>query len=141
MFELICSSLRSVYHMNGAVARGFAHSETIPRKEGFPMNRLLFLGSALFLIGCARSLDPLDQIAYGPGKHPDSFKYLLGSEPPEATNVIALRSNAKDGDPIVVVGRVGGSKHPVVKGRAAFTIVDLSLRPCNEEDVDCFDFA
>lgn len=106
------------------------------------MNRLLLLAPALFLIGCARSSsDPAAPAAHGPGPHPDSFKYLLGSEPPAAKDVIALRGDAKDGDPIVVVGRVGGSMQPVVKGRAAFTIVDLSLKAVNEEDTECFDFA
>lgn len=106
------------------------------------MNRLLLLASALFLIGCSRSSDPADANVRGAAKHPDSSKYLLGSEPSDAKDVIALRGDAKDGDPIVVVGRVGGSKQPVVKGRAAFTIVDLSLKVCNpDEDDECFDFA
>ncbi|MBL8799956.1 MAG: hypothetical protein JNM56_39100 [Planctomycetia bacterium] len=107
------------------------------------MNRWLFLAPVLFLVGCGQSSsDPLDKIAYGPGQHPDSFKYLLGSEPADAKDVIALRGDAKDGDAVVVVGRVGGSKQPVIKGRAAFTIVDLSLKPCNPGDEEeCFDFA
>ena len=106
------------------------------------MNRWLFLVPILGLVGCGQSSDPADTNVGGAGKHPDSSKYLLTSEPPEAKDVLALRGDAKDGDPIVVVGRVGGSKQPVVKGRAAFTIVDLSLKPCNEEEDDeCFDFA
>ena len=37
---------------------------------------------------------------------------------------------------MLIVGRVGGSAKPLVAGRAAFTIVDLSLTPCNEKAGD-----
>jgi len=105
------------------------------------MNRWLFLIPMLGLVGCGQSSDPAGHAVNG-GKPVDGSKYLLASEPPEPKDVIALRGEAKDGDAIVVVGRVGGSKQPVVKGRAAFTIVDLSLKPCDAEEGDeCFDFA
>jgi hypothetical protein len=63
-------------------------------------------------------------------------KYLLAKEPAGARGVLAVRKDVKDGDAVVVVGRVGGSPKPMVQGRAAFTIVDPSLVPCNEKEGD-----
>ena len=65
-------------------------------------------------------------------------KHVLAAEPAGAKHVFALREQAsqvKDGEEIVVVGRIGGSKKPFT-GRASFTIVDASLKPCNELEGD-----
>jgi hypothetical protein len=51
--------------------------------------------------------------------------------------VIQAREQAKDGDLIVVIGRVGGSRKPCVEGRAAFTIVDPSHQSCDERGESC----
>ena len=61
----------------------------------------------------------------------DGSKFILDSEPDGAADVVAVRTSAKDGDDIVIVGRIGGSKEPCVDGRAAFSIVDRSAKPCN----------
>ena len=57
---------------------------------------------------------------------------LLPSEPAGAKGVIAVRKEAKEGDDVVVVGRVGGSTTPFTEGRASFLIVDPSLKPTAE---------
>lgn len=56
----------------------------------------------------------------------DASKYVLTEEPDGVVGVIAARQSAQDGDPIVVVGRIGGAASPWVKGRAAFTLLDAS---------------
>ena len=56
----------------------------------------------------------------------DGSKYVLADEPDGAVGVIAARGAAKDGDPIVMVGRVGGATNPWIEGRAAFTVLDAS---------------
>src|SRR5262245_48792516 len=81
--------------------------------------------------GCSQSPPPA---ATGPS--PDGAKYLLASEPAEAKPVKAVREAAKDGDEVVVVGRIGGSTSPWVEGRAGFLIVDPSFKPCNERADD-----
>ena len=53
-------------------------------------------------------------------------KYTLADEPDGAIGVIAARGSAKDGEPIVMVGRVGGAGNPWIDGRAAFTMLDAS---------------
>jgi len=62
----------------------------------------------------------------------DGSKYLLNSEPGGAKGVIKVREEAKDQDDVVIVGRIGGSENPWVEGRAAFLIVDPSLKSCKE---------
>jgi hypothetical protein len=59
-------------------------------------------------------------------------RYLLREEPASASDVIAVRNDAKDQDQVVVVGRIGGRVDPWVKDSAAFSIVDRSLTPCSE---------
>jgi hypothetical protein len=65
-------------------------------------------------------------------KSPNASKYLLKEEPAKAADVITTREKAKDKEDVVVVGRIGGRSNPWVKGAAAFSIVDTSLKACNE---------
>lgn len=44
------------------------------------------------------------------------------------------KANAKLGDKVTVVGRIGGSRVPFVASRAMFTIVDPSLKSCADMD-------
>jgi hypothetical protein len=62
----------------------------------------------------------------------DGSKFLLTSEPDGAGEVISVREAAADGDDVVIVGRIGGSENPWIEGRAAFSIVDNSLKACSD---------
>lgn len=95
----------------------------------------LLLLSGILASGCARENAPVT-----PGKEAEQDaaakeKFLLGKEPSGAKGVIEMKQEAKEGDEVVVVGRIGGSEKPFT-GRASFTIVDPSLKPCNEKDDD-----
>jgi hypothetical protein len=57
----------------------------------------------------------------------DGSKYILTEEPDGAIGVIAARESAKNGEPIDVVGRIGGAANPWIEGRAAFTLLDASM--------------
>jgi len=57
----------------------------------------------------------------------DGSKYILTDEPDGAIGVIEARKSTKDGEPVVVVGRIGGAKNPWIDGRAAFTMLDASM--------------
>ncbi|WP_417377825.1 hypothetical protein [Gimesia sp.] len=61
---------------------------------------------------------------------------LLTSEPAGAAEVIAARKSAEDDAEVVVVGRIGGSENPWIDGRAAFSIVDNSLKACSDIEGD-----
>ena len=59
-------------------------------------------------------------------------KYVLTSEPSEVQTVIDVRQSAKDDDEVVLVGRIGGGENPWIEGRAIFTLVDESLKSCDQ---------
>ena len=81
--------------------------------------------------GCAQKDDPADSADSNPAAI-DGSQFLLSAEPKGAQDVIQVRESAKDKDEIVIVGRIGGKKIPWVKGRAAFYIVDSSLKACSD---------
>jgi hypothetical protein len=80
-------------------------------------------------IGCQQSASPTASSA-------GSSVYRLAEQPQGADGVKHLKEVAADGDDVVVVGRIGGDTDPFVSGRAAFLIVDTSLKPCNEKEDD-----
>ncbi len=96
---------------------------------------LLFLTSGLLtLSGCARE-GPVTSAPSGIVTV-DGSNYRLSSEPDGGMGVIMVREEAKDQDDVVIVGRIGGSVVPWVDGRAAFSIVDLSLKSCADVGSD-----
>jgi hypothetical protein len=58
--------------------------------------------------------------------------YLLKEEPKDAKEVKQVKEKAKNGDEVIIVGRIGGRRNPWVKGAAAFSIVDTSLKSCDQ---------
>jgi len=66
----------------------------------------------------------------------DRSKILLTVDPGAANDVIKVRENSSDGDDVVIVGRIGGSQNPWIEGRAAFSIVDGSLKACSDIEED-----
>ena len=62
----------------------------------------------------------------------DGSKYLLSEEPKGAEAVIKVREESKNEEDVVIVGRIGGSENPWIEGRAAFSIVDGSLKACSD---------
>jgi hypothetical protein len=85
---------------------------------------LLFIG--LFCWGCAEQPTPKTTVA--------NTEYLLTSEPADALEILDAKEKAKDGEPIVVVGRLGGGIKPWIEGRAAFLLVDTRVEGCGEGD-------
>jgi hypothetical protein len=66
----------------------------------------------------------------------EKIEYLLDREPAGAKGVRAARTDAKNGEDLVIVGRIGGEKNPWVEGRAAFWVVDPSLKSCRDRQED-----
>jgi len=58
--------------------------------------------------------------------------YWSEADLPGAMEVGAARKDAKDGDEVVLVGRV----KDFVDGRAVFTLIDVALAPCNDNPED-----
>ena len=89
------------------------------------------IAACLLLVGCGQP-----STSAGKAPSPEGQKYLLAAEPTGAKNVKEVRATAKDDDEIVVVGRIGGSVDPWVKGLAAFTIGDVAVKACSELEGD-----
>jgi hypothetical protein len=94
---------------------------------------LVLIVAGLFSFGCSKEPDTQPET---PPVVADGSKYLLAAEPEGAQGVIEARKNVEDGDLLAVVGRIGGSAKPWVEGRAAFSIVDPSLRACSDIEGD-----
>lgn len=90
--------------------------------------------SALFLIaGCSQESSPSATTTTStPAPAIDGSQFILNEEPSEAATVIEAREKSEDGEDVVLVGRIGGSVNPWIEGRAAFSIVDQSLKACSD---------
>ena len=93
----------------------------------------LCVAAGLTLAGCSGDVSPpADTRSNATLSADEAAQYLLAEAPGEAVEVMAARESAGDGDEVIVVGRIGGSKSPWIDGRAAFPIVDRSVKACNE---------
>jgi hypothetical protein len=86
--------------------------------------------------GCTQSSKPES------GAVASDARYQLADEPEGAMGVVEFCESAQDGDPVVVVGCIGGGINPWVKGRAAFVLVDAAESvecdgACTDEDCNC----
>ena len=96
---------------------------------------LLSMVIAVVVAGCGRQASTT-AIPQPSGPPIDASLYLLPQEPGGAQDVIKARKASKDQDEVIVVGRIGGDKNPWVDGRAAFSIVDKSLKACSDTPGD-----
>lgn len=85
----------------------------------------------LLQVGCAENDGKPEASSSKPAA---ASAFLLSSEPADAVAVGAARENAENDRSIAVVGRIGGSEKPFVDGIAAFTIVDLKVQYCADEE-------
>ncbi|MBI5431445.1 MAG: hypothetical protein HZA52_01305 [Planctomycetes bacterium] len=91
-------------------------------------NRLFALAVCLapFVVACSESKESAPPAATT-ASLPEA--YHLAAEPAGAKDVLVLKTELKDGDSVVVRGRV----QDFVNGLAAFVMTDGALKPCNEE--------
>ena len=95
---------------------------------------------ALFVFGIASVLSAVVGCGASSATTPQpgaSSKFHLASEPAGALEVLDAKDEAQDGEPIVVVGRLGGGMKPWIDGRAAFLLVDTRILPSCEENEHC----
>ena len=92
----------------------------------YVISSVALLAFAAGLCGCGDSstLEP-DVSATTASINGDQF--LLVDEPDGSIGVIEARDTAENGQPIVIVGRIGGAANPWIEGRAAFTLLDASM--------------
>ena len=90
------------------------------------------LGTLALVVGCS----PPSPTANPASPPAEMSKFFLTEAPAEAKSVLDAKKSVQDGEEVTLVGRIGGSQSPFVNGRASFTIVDVSLVPCNERPDD-----
>ena len=87
------------------------------------------VAAALVATGCGSSPVTRNQTV--------DAKYHLADEPADAVEILDAKEQAKDGEAVVVVGRVGGGVKPWIDGRAAFLLVDTRILPSCDEGEKC----
>ena len=94
---------------------------------------IAFIALAAFIAGCDNR-DSKTAQSGAPATDVDALpaSLALPNAPAGAKDVLAVKQEAKEGDAVVIRGRVGGSKSPFIDGRASFQLVDRSLKACGE---------
>lgn len=96
----------------------------------------VLLGVMGLLVGCGQTASTPAPVTRSVAPKIDGTKFVLAEEPADAKTVDEVREVAKDGDEVVIVGRIGGDRDPWVADRAAFLIIDPSRIPCSERTGD-----
>lgn len=92
---------------------------------------MLLVLSIPFATACAKS----ESSAALPASNvPETF--FVAVAPPSPKSVSEVVASAKEGDQVVVTGRVGGAHKVFVDDYAAFSIVDAKLRACSDNEGD-----
>ena len=55
----------------------------------------------------------------------------VADAPANAQDLAAVKTNAKDGDAVVIRGKIGGREEPIAKNRAIMTVLDPSVTTCD----------
>lgn len=86
---------------------------------------------AMTLTGCGEK-SPTTQAS----SEPTTPAWVLTSAPESAQSVSEAKSSAKEGEQIVLRGRIGGRKEPITVGSPVFTMMDLVIPYCGENSDD-----
>lgn len=84
----------------------------------------------VMMVGCEQAPTPSVKVSAAASQA--GAQYLLSAEPQAAKSILQVREESKQGDEVVLVGRIGGDVNPWVEGRAAFSLVDLSAKACSD---------
>lgn len=94
------------------------------------------LCSTISVTGCGSSGD-IPSASIAAASSSVGKTYQLSSEPSGAVGVLQVKESVKDGEPVVLVGRIGGGQKPWIDGRAAFLLVDDGVAPtCADEQCE-----
>lgn len=98
------------------------------------MNRLMAVVAAAVMISIAGCSEKQAEVKTSPvAASPELQKLIVVGNPPAAIAVMAAKKDVKDGDKIVLEGRI----KDFVDGKAAFTIADTSLASCKDKGESC----
>jgi hypothetical protein len=92
---------------------------------------ILIITLGVAFVGCQKETSPTQS-----SSDPLPANLFATTPPPGAVDIPTARKSAKDGQLIVVKGRVGGQKEPLAANRAILTLADLSLPTCDKSPMD-----
>jgi hypothetical protein len=101
----------------------------------FEMKKLIvasMLALGLLVTGCKESDDTATVTPAAPTEALPATLIATTQPSGDAQDVAALKKSAKDGDRVVVRGRVGGTPKPLADNRAIMTVADLGLPTCEK---------
>src|SRR5436190_21268373 len=92
---------------------------------------ILIMTTLIAFTGCQKETPP-------PQASTDALPANLfaTTQPTGAVDIPTAKKLARDGQPIVIKGRIGGQKDPLAANRAIFTLADLSLQTCDKSPMD-----
>ena len=98
----------------------------------------LTTSTILLLSGCSESVsEPQTQAPSTENtEQPTPHDWVLTSPPEGDVSITEAKANAKEGDQIVIRGRIGGRHEPISADSPVFTIVDLGLEYCGQTTDD-----
>jgi hypothetical protein len=94
---------------------------------------LLFIGTAL--AGCGGPSTPADDASAE--SRPVAASWLLADLPVGAVPVAQAKQTAREGDQVVVRGRIGGRQDPLSRDLAVFVMMDPALPSCRDRGGPC----
>ena len=86
--------------------------------------------------GCKKANPEQASTMDTPAQQAQPHGWLLTSAPQGAVSVTEARSIGKEGDAIVIRGRIGGRHTPMSADSPVFTVVDLELPYCGQHEDD-----
>ena len=104
------------------------------------MNRSLLItattGILIAFAGCKEASTEHASATATPEQQTSPNTWLLTSAPDGAVSISEARANSKEGDTVVIRGRIGGRHSPISDGSPVFTIVDLAIPYCGQHSDD-----
>ena len=98
---------------------------------------LTAFAASFLLAGCGTdSTSPASDTKTEATPNASKSSWILASAPVGAISVTQAKAQAKEGDEIVIRGRIGGRHSPMQADSTVFTIVDLELKYCGQESED-----
>ncbi|MHC4776225.1 MAG: hypothetical protein ACYTBR_13305, partial [Planctomycetota bacterium] len=95
----------------------------------------LLLSLTTALAGCGGSSTPDDDASAQTGSVATSW--LLADMPAGAVPVVQAKQTAREGDQVVVRGRIGGRSDPMSRDVAVFVMMDPVLPSCRDRGGPC----
>lgn len=98
----------------------------------------LTTSTILMLSGCSESASEPQAQTPSTESTPETkaYAWVLTNAPEGDVSVTEAKSSAKEGDQIVIRGRIGGRHEPISADSPVFTIVDLGLEYCGQTTDD-----